>query len=105
MTQKELAPRLGIDPTTLNNFLNSQTQALGGISVALACTFLDLDCNGTKIGRIARGAQPPTPTAEQLILEFDSSFEVMRASSTPTVALRKSSTRQSVLRLAIKRVG
>jgi len=38
LTQKELAAKLGIDPTTLNNFLNRENKALGGLAVALACT-------------------------------------------------------------------
>src|SRR5438045_3494342 len=51
-TQKELASRLGIDPTTLNNFLNGQSKTLGGLAVALACTMVDLVCDGKAIGRI-----------------------------------------------------
>src|SRR5436190_23491917 len=79
LTQRELAQKLGIDPTTLNNFLNRQTKALGGLAVALACTVVDLVCDGKKIGSITK-SQNAEPVEElldaQLVLEFDGAFEL-----------------------------
>src|SRR5713101_7624923 len=74
LTQRELATKLGIDPTTLNNFLNRQSKALGGLAVAIACTLIDLVCDRTKIGRIVHSehAKPRAePLTQQLVLEFD----------------------------------
>jgi len=48
LKQKELAEKLGIDPTTLNNFLNRQSNTLGGLAVALACTLIDVVCDGKR---------------------------------------------------------
>jgi hypothetical protein len=108
LNQRELAPKLGIDPTTLNNFLNRQNKTLGGLAVALACTLVNLDCNGTKIGRIEPGGNAG-PVAEllleQLVLEFDDAFEVKSESEQPTIVLRKSTARQDSLRLAVRRIG
>jgi len=108
MTQKELAPKLGIGPTTLNNFLNCQSKTLGGISVALACTLVDLVCNGTKIGRLKQkrqGQQPADFAKEQLVLEFDNAFELKRTSKHPTIVLRKPTARHKSLRLSVRRMG
>jgi transcriptional regulator with XRE-family HTH domain len=107
LKQKELAQKLGIDPTTLNNFLNRQSQTLGGLAVALACTLVDLECNGTRIGRVIqrrRAEALSKPSDEQLLLEFDAAFEVRRETKRPTIVLRKSAGRQNGLRLAIRRI-
>lgn len=108
LTQRDLATRLGLDPTTLNNFLNRQSKTLGGLAVALACTLLDLTCDGTKIGRIgdrdhAKPLMEPPP--QQLILEFDEAFEFKPESKRATIVLRKSLARQSSLRLSIRKIG
>jgi transcriptional regulator with XRE-family HTH domain len=108
LNQRELAPRLGIDPTTLNNFLNRQSNALGGLAVALACTYVDLVCGGKKIGRIVQiGASEPVAEVleEQLVLEFDGAFEYKRESGPPTIVLRKPVARRDSLRLAIRRIS
>jgi transcriptional regulator with XRE-family HTH domain len=108
LKQKELAPRLGIDPTTLNNFLNRQTKTLGGLAVALACTVVDLVCDGTKIGRSMRGAQVealPDTDGGQLVLQFDEAFEFKHESEYPTIVLRKPPARHDSLRLLIRRIG
>jgi hypothetical protein len=107
LRQKEFAPALGIDPTTLNNFLNRQSKSLNGLTVALACTILDLTCNGARIGRIVPGSrtkQIPKGPKDQLVLEFDESFRFLRKSDHPAVVLRKSPSRD-VLRLSVKRIG
>lgn len=105
--QKELTEKLGIDATTLNNFFNRQSQTLGGLAVALACTQIDLICNGTKIGRIAHGRPKlaDEPLDEQLVLEFDAAFKVKRESKQPTIVVRKSARRHHGIRLAIRRIG
>ena len=108
LKQKELATELGIDPTTLNNFLNRESKALGGLAVALACTVVDLMCNGTKIGRIRRVGRAKLvtgPPEEQLVLEFDKAFELKAKSKNPTIVVRKSVARHDRLRLAITRIG
>lgn len=108
LKQKELAAELGIDPTTLNNFLNRESKALGGLAVALACTVVDLVCNRTKIGRIAHGkrAKPLAgPFTQQLVLEFDKAFECKREAKHATVVLRKPTARQGSLRLSIRKTG
>jgi hypothetical protein len=108
LNQRELAPKLGINPTTLNNFLNRQTKALGGLAVALACTIVELHCDGTRIGRILpsrRTAPHAEPEGGQLVLEFDGTFEIKGESRYPTIVLRKPSARRANLRLAIKNVG
>lgn len=106
LRQKQLAPKLGVDPTTLNNFLNRQSKALGGLAVALACTFLDLVCDGTRIGRSAQRSVRAEPTPErQLVLEFDDTFEIERDSERPTVVLRKPPARHDSVRLRIRRIG
>jgi hypothetical protein len=106
-TQRELAPKLGIDPTTLNNFLNRHSRTLGGLPVALACTIVDLVCDGTKIGKIIPGGRERVtePRGEQLLLEFDGGFEVKREAGNPTIVLRKSVSHQGSLRLAVRRIG
>lgn len=108
LKQRDLAPRLGIDPTTLNNFLNRQSKTLGGLAVALACTVVDLVCDGTKIGRIVQSGNA-APVAnlleEQLVLEFDDAFEFKGESEQPTIVLRKPVARHDSLRLAIRRIG
>lgn len=108
LKQKTLAPKLGIDPTTLNNFLNEQSDTLGGLAVALACTLVDLVCDGTNIGRIVRTKhsekrvdRTPEP---QLVLEFDGAFESKRESKYATIVLRKTASK-SALHLSIKKVG
>jgi len=108
LKQKELAEKLGIDPTTLNNFLNRQNKTLGGLAVALACTLIDVICNGKKIGRVVqhgRSKSVAEPSDEQLLLEFDAAFEVKRKSKHPTILVRKSAGRHHGLRLAIKRIS
>ncbi len=105
LKQKALATKLGIDQTTLNNFLNCQSDRLGGLAVALACTMLNLVCDGATIGRVipskrsAKGAAEQS--ARQLVLEFDGSFESKRGSKNPTIVLRKPADNQPV-RLSIK---
>src|ERR1017187_5007617 len=108
LKQRDLAPMLGIDPTTLNNFLNRQSKTLGGFAVALACTVVDLVCDGTKIGRIVQSVQvePVPETYEgQLVLEFDGAFEFKRESEHPTIVLRKPPARHDSVRLVIRRIG
>jgi hypothetical protein len=108
LNQRELAPTLGIDPTTLNNFLNRHSKALGGLAVALACTVVDLVCDGTRIGRIVQSgnAEPVAELLEeQLVLEFDDAFEFKRESEHPTIVLRKPVARHDNLRLTIRRIG
>jgi len=110
LTQRELAPRLGLDASTLNNFLNEQSERLGGLAVALACSIgVEMVCNGVKIGKLV-----PSPNGNhrtklsthepQLALEFDHNFVVQQGSDIPTVILRKpaSSDRQIRLRIAAK---
>jgi hypothetical protein len=108
LKQKELAPKLGIDPTTLNNFLNRQSKTLGGLAVALACTVVDLVCDGTRIGTIMQlvhGEQVPETHEGQLVLEFDEAFEFKRESEHPTIVLRKPPARHGSLRLVIRRIS
>jgi DNA-binding XRE family transcriptional regulator len=108
LTQRELARSLGINPTTLNNFLNHQSKALGGLAVALACTVVDVVCNDTRIGRITgegHGEPCTEPHQEQLVLEFDSGFELAGATEHPTLVLRRPQGRHHGLRLAIRQVG
>jgi hypothetical protein len=87
--------------------LNRQSKTLGGLAVALACTLIDLMCNGKKIGRIVQGPAKlvAEPSDEQLLLEFDAAFEVKRESKHPTIVVRKSVGRHNRLRLAIGRIG
>lgn len=108
LKQKDVAEKLGIDPTTLNNFLNRQNKTLGGLAVALACTFIDLTCNGSKIGKITqhgRAKLVAEQSDEQLVLEFDAAFEVKRESKHATIVVRKSPGRHGGLRLAVRRIG
>jgi transcriptional regulator with XRE-family HTH domain len=108
ITQREFAPKLGIDPTTLNNFLNGHSDTLGGLSVALACTLIDLVCDGTKIGRVKQDRRIEKPAAsveEQLVLEFDAAFEFKRQSKHPTLVLRKPAASNKSPRLFIRRIG
>ncbi len=108
LNQKELAARLGIHPTTLNNFLNRQSKALGGLAVALTCTVVDLVCDGTTIGRTTqngRAAKGAESYEEQLVLEFDDAFELKRDSEHPTIVLRKPAARRDSLRLSIRKIG
>lgn len=105
LKQKDLAARSAIDPTTLNNFLNRQSNTLGGLAVALACTLVDLVCDGIVIGRTLRPSRRALETpGRQLVLEFDGTFESKRGSKHPTIVLRKPSHRNTV-RLSIKAVG
>ncbi|MBM3735919.1 MAG: helix-turn-helix transcriptional regulator [Acidobacteria bacterium] len=107
LRQKDLAAKLGIDTTTLNNFLNHQNKSLGGLAVALACTMVDLTCDGKTIGRLqpARLAEQPLRTSQhQLELEFDNAFEIKADAKVPTLVIRKPATRTGSVRLAI-RVG
>jgi hypothetical protein len=110
LNQRELAPRLGLDASTLNNFLNEQSERLGGLAVALACSVgVEMVCNGVKIGKLVPSpnvdhrAKPSTLDA-QLALEFDHNFVVHQGSDIPTLILRKpaSSDRQIRLRIAAK---
>ncbi len=108
LKQKDLAPKLGIDPTTLNNFLNRQSKRLGGLSVALACTVIDLVCDGKRIGRIVKSwEEKPIQELplEQLVLEFDDAFDFERESENPTLVLRKPPGRHETLRLSVRRIG
>jgi transcriptional regulator with XRE-family HTH domain len=108
VTQKALAADLGIDPTTLNNFLNGQSKSLGGLAVALACTLTDLACAGTKIGRIAHGKHPKAPlvhTDQQLILEFVGAVEFKRESKRTAIVLRRPTVRHGSVRLLIREIG
>ncbi len=108
LKQKELAGKLGIDATTLNNFLNRQSKTLGGMAVALACTVVDMECNGTRIGRVIQRRHAgtlPDRSDEQLVLEFDAAFEVRGETKQPTIVLRKKARRENGLRLAIRRIG
>ena len=105
LKQKELAPKLGIGPTTLNNFLNRQSKTLGGLAVALACTVVDLVCDGTRIGRRMQGVHAEPVPEGQLVLEFDEAFEFKRESEYPTIVLRKPPARHDSLRLAIRRIS
>jgi hypothetical protein len=108
LTQRELAAKLGLDATTLNNFLNRQSKSVGGLAVALACTLVDLVCDGTKIGRVlhSQRAKPLTePIEQQLILEFDRAFEIKHESKRATIVLRKRAARNGSLRLSISKIG
>ncbi len=107
LRQKELAARLGIDATTLNNFLNRKSKSLGGLPVALACTLVDLTCDGKTIGIVRRDQiERPGRTRgeEQLVLEFDGTFELMRESKNPTLFVRRPTSQQGSIRLAIRNV-
>jgi hypothetical protein len=105
-TQRQLAPKLGLDATTLNNFLNHQSNALGGLATALACTIVDVVCHGTRIGIVQTGHVQPVaePLEDQLVLEFDDAFELKQVSDHPTVILRKPPARHDTLRLSIRRI-
>ena len=93
-------------PTTLNNFLNRQSKTLGGLAVALACTVVDLVCDGKTIGRSSQNLQPEPENHEgQLVLEFDDAFEFQRETKYPTVVLRKPPARHDSLRLVIRRIS
>jgi hypothetical protein len=108
LKQKDLAPKLGIGSTTLNNFLNRQSETLSGLPVALACTIVDLLCDGKKIGRIVQSGnaeQVAELLEEQLVLEFDEAFEVSHESEHPMIVLRKPVAQYDALRLAIRRIG
>jgi transcriptional regulator with XRE-family HTH domain len=110
LSQRELATRLGLDASTLNNFLNEQSERLGGLAVALACSIgVEVVCNDIRIGKLVaspngdRRAKPSTRDA-QLALEFDHNFVVQQGAEVPTLILRKpaSSDRQIHLRIAVK---
>ena len=102
--QKELAPRLAIEPTTLNNFLNGQSKALGGLAVALACTLADVVCDGKRIGKL--GDKSSSGAGEkQLVLEFDQAFELNQDGAHPSMVLRKPPGADSLVRLALKRIS
>jgi transcriptional regulator with XRE-family HTH domain len=108
LKQKELAPQLGIDPTTLSNFLNGQSNSINGLAVALACTFVELSCSGVRIGRTTASESAETESEnleEQLLLEFDESFEFHRESERPILVLRKSPGRQEIMRLSMRRIS
>jgi transcriptional regulator with XRE-family HTH domain len=108
LKQRELARELGIETSTLNNFLNHESKTLGGLAVALACTVLDLVCDGTKIGKVTSSGRTglvTQPLEEQLVLEFDDSFVLRRESKHPTIVVRKPATGHDVLRLSIKKIG
>ena len=108
LTQKEMAPRLGLNPTTLSNFLNRQTETVGGLAVALACTIVDLSCNGNKIGRLGDNVEIQRGPASRdggLILQFDDAFEVRSAAEGPSIILRKPAARDHNLRLSIKKLA
>jgi hypothetical protein len=108
LKQNQLAPRLGLDPTTLNNFLNRQSNSLNGLAVALACTFVNLACGTAVIGRITSSARPesvPEGAEDQLVLEFEECFEFQRKSERPTLVLRRSPGGQKVLRLSVTKVS
>src|SRR5260370_402094 len=103
LNQRKLAFKLGIDPTTLNNFLNRQSKSLGGLAVALACTFVDLVCDGTNIGKLVQDddAEPIAELQEeQLVLVFDGSFEFKGDSEHPTLVVRKRPALRAAVRLA-----
>jgi hypothetical protein len=108
LKQKELAPQLGIDPTTLSNFLNGQSNSINGLAVALACTLVELSCSGIRIGRTTSSESMETEQGgleEQLLLEFDESFEFRRESERPILVLRKSPGRQEIMRLSMRRIS
>jgi transcriptional regulator with XRE-family HTH domain len=102
--QKELAPRLAIEPTTLSNFLNGQSKALGGLAVALACTLADVVCDGKRIGRLGDNLSAGTGE-KQLVLEFDQAFELNQDGVHPSMILRKPPGADGLVRLALKRIG
>jgi hypothetical protein len=110
LNQRELAPQLGLDASTLNNFLNEQSERLGGLAVALACSIgVEMVCNGVQIGKLVLSPNgdhgvKPSSRDPQLALEFDHNFVVQRGSDTPILILRKpaSSDRQIRLRIAAK---
>ena len=108
LKQCELAPKLGIEPSTLNNFLKGQSSALGGLAVALACTFVELECGGLRIGRLktsTRVKSEALPPKEQLVIEFNEAFKFQRESERSVVILRRPPGRQQTLRLSIKRIS
>lgn len=103
VTQKVLAGKLGIEAGTLNNFLKGHSHTLGGRAVALACTFLDLVCDGVHIGRLPRKTSRDQAD-NQLVLQFDSSFRFKSASGNPTLVLKKPPSRAHGLHLTVRRV-
>jgi hypothetical protein len=107
VTQKDLAPQLGIDPTTLNNFLTGESKALGGLAVALTCTIMDVECDGKTIGKIKRRKDQAEPKADryQLQFEFDHAFQLQPAAENPVVVLRKAAPSRESVRVSIKRIG
>lgn len=109
LQQNELAPQLGIDPTTLNNFLNRDSKSLGGLAVALACTLVNLTCGDTKIGRIVQPSSDATSLhailGAQLVLEFDDAFEYKPEAEGATIVLRRPPARDRSLRLAIRSIS
>ena len=107
VNQRQLATHLGLDPTTLNNFLNNQSVRLGGLAVALACSIgIDVECNGVTIGKLV-----PMPNGDhrakahahdaQLVLEFDDNFVLKQESHSPCVLLHKPASSERRIRLRI----
>jgi len=105
-TDDTLAPKLALAPSTLNNFLNRHSERMDGHAVALACTLMNLVCAGEEIGKISyRQNGQPTSPPEQLVLEFDDSFEISGQSEHPTLLLRKPLLRNESVRILVKRIG
>jgi hypothetical protein len=109
MKQCVLAPMLGIKPSTLNNFLNHESDTLGGLAVAFACAIgVEVVCNGDTIGKLSPSKNGDRRTemkagTPQLVLEFDESFEVQQRENLPIVVLRKPPSREGIIRLRIAR--
>jgi transcriptional regulator with XRE-family HTH domain len=107
LTQRELATRLGLDASTLSNFLNGQSERLGGLAVALACSIgVEMVCNDVRIGKLVHslnGDNRAKPSARdaQLALEFDHNFAVQQATEAPTLILRKPASSEGQIRLRI----
>ena len=103
---RELAPKLALQPSTLNNFLNEHSTKMDGHAVALACTIMNLSCDGTQIGRLSQfdNGQPSEAPSQQLVLEFDDAFEIKPGADRPTLILRKPPARDTTVRLLVKRV-
>lgn len=106
-TQRSLAQKLALGPSTLNNFLNRHSDRLDGHAVALACTMMTVACNGTEIGKIgqSQNGHQTDDSPAQLVMEFDDAFEVNPDPEHPTLLLRKGPSHSDSVRILVKRIG
>jgi hypothetical protein len=106
LNQPELAPKLGLEFSTLNNFLNRHSGRLDGHAVALACTLMTVNCGDAAIGRISDPQASPEPASSmQLVLEFDNAFQVSAGEVNTILTLRKPPGREDAVRLLIRKIG